>query len=417
VGYADDGSPVRMVGTHTDITPRREAELDRAQLQDQLLQAQKLEGIGVLAGGIAHDFNNLLVGILGNASLAEGDLPPDSPAAPLVSEIRSAAVRAADLTRQLLAYAGKGRFVVEPVHVNGIVEEMAALLRSVISKRAVLRTELRDELPAVEADATQLRQIVMNLITNASDALGKGPGVITLTTRMLPVDARFLRDAVGGPQLPPGTYVAIEVEDSGEGMDEATRARIFDPFFTTKFTGRGLGLAATLGIIRSHRGAIRVASAPGVGTTVQIVLPALGAAAPTAPGALLRPDAWYGHGDVLLADDEPAVRGVAKRALERLGFTVVESPDGQDAVDRVTAEPERWRLVVLDLTMPRLAGDQALLAIRAIRPDVPAILYSGYSADELGQGLSERDRVTFLQKPFTMSTLTDAVRMALNERG
>ena len=415
--YASNGSPVRLVGTHTDITPRREAELDRAQLQDQLPQAQKLEGIGVLAGGIAHDFNNLLVGILGNASLAEADLPPDSPAAPLVSEIRSAAVRAADLTRQLLAYAGKGRLVVEPVHVTAICEEMAALLRAVISKRAVLRAELHAELPAVEADATQPRRIVMNLITNASDALGEGPGVITIRTQLIPVDARFLRDAVGGPELPHGMYVLIEVEDTGAGMDAATRARIFDPCCTTNFTGRGLGLAASLGIVRSHRGAIRVMSAMGVGTTVQVVLPALGASAPTTPEISARPDAWYGHGDVLLADDEPAVRGVAKRALERLGFTVVESPDGQDALERVQAEPARWRLVVLDLTMPRLAGDQALLAIRAIRPDIPAVLYSGYSADELGKGLSERDRVTFLQKPFTVSSLTEAVRTALHERG
>jgi two-component system, cell cycle sensor histidine kinase and response regulator CckA len=418
VARAADGAPVRVVGTHADITPRHEAELERDRLQAQLQQAQRLEGLGVLAGGIAHDFNNLLVGILGNASLVERDLPPDSPAAPVVSEIRSAAARAADLTRQLLAYAGKGRFVVEPVQLSALAEEMAALLRSVISRRATLRAELGADLPGVEADATQLRQIVMNLITNASDALGDRHGVITVRTGTMDVGVEFLRQAIGAPALSPGPYVFVEVEDNGQGMDAATLARIFDPFFTTKFAGRGLGLAAALGIIRSHRGAIHVRSTPGSGTTVRIVLPALGTRASPAPGTTtVPPDAWHGTGDVLLADDEPTVRIVAKRGLERLGFTVVESHDGQDAVDRVTAEPDRWRLVVLDLTMPRLGGDQALAAIRALRPGLPAVLYSGYSADELDAGLTEREQVTFLQKPFTFGSLTDAVRHVLEARG
>ena len=407
----------RSIGLGIDVTEvrRREAEEERFSLQ--LEQAQKLESLGVLAGGIAHDFNNLLVGILGNASLAEGLLPHDSPATPLVAEVRSVATRAADLTRQLLAYAGKGNFVVEPLDVSALVGEMTTLVHAALSKRATLVTELAPGLPPVRADATQLRQIVMNLLTNASDALNDRSGQITLRTGVMVLDADYRQRAVGGESLEPGSYVFIEVEDDGAGMSEETKSRIFDPFFTTKFTGRGLGLAATLGIVRSHGGAISVDSQLERGTTFRLVLPVEPAAvvAPTQPAPTNV--AWTGSGVALLADDESFVRRVLKRSLERSGFSVVECEDGREAVDLMAADPHRFSIAILDLTMPRLAGDAALAEIKVIRPDLPAVLCSGYSAEELDPALIALPGVRFLQKPFSMASIAAALQSACEDVG
>lgn len=400
----------RVIGMGTDVTSLRAAEEAEARHEEQLRAAQKLESLGLLAGGIAHDFDNLLVGVLGNASLAEEQLPPDSDVRELIVEVRAAATRAADLTRQLLAYAGKGRFVVEPIDVSAIVREMAALLRAAVSKRAVLQQELAEGLPSVNADATQLRQVVMNLITNASDSLGDGEGTITLRSRLHEPDEAERRAVAGGTPLLPGAYVCLEVSDTGSGMSPETLQRIFDPFFTTKRSGHGLGLAATLGIVRSHRGAIAVESSEGKGTTIRLYLPAVAAARRSGPtpqvGAV---SALRGSGRILLADDEPAVRDVAKRALERAGYAVTACADGAEALDRFREEPGAYRAVVLDLTMPMLGGQDALLAMRAIRPDIPAVLSSGFASEELSPRVVALDAVTFVQKPFAVHTLTAAI--------
>ncbi len=399
----------RAIGMGLDVTAQRRADAERTALEQQMQQSQKLESLGVLAGGIAHDFNNLLVGVLGNATLAEEVLDADSPAAPLIADVRAAATRAADLTRQLLAYAGKGRFVIERVHVSQLVHEMAALLRAGVSKRAVFTEHLAPSLPPVEVDVTQLRQIVMNLITNASDALGDGGGTITLRTSLRRPSESERRIGTGAASLD-GPFVCIEVSDTGHGMDEATLARIFEPFFTTKVTGRGLGLAATLGIIRSHRGVISVESAPGAGTTMRIYFPPADPVANPTPITgvrAIRP--LTGSGTVLLADDEAAVRTVLRRALERAGFEVVTAADGREAIERFGTEPARWRCVILDLTMPHVPGGDALLAMRAMRPDVPAVLCSGYAAEELDARVAALEQVRFLQKPFTVIALTSTL--------
>ncbi len=400
----------RTIGMGTDVTAIRAAETAEEHLAKQIQQAQKLESLGLLAGGIAHDFNNLLVGVLGNASLAQDVLPPGSEASQLVAEIRTAATRAADLTRQLLAYAGKGRFVVEPVDVGSIVGEMASLLRSAVRKDVTLRQNLETGLPAVNADATQVRQVVMNLITNASDAMGTEGGAITLTARSCQPSDTERQSVVGGTPLSARRYVCIEVADTGSGMNDTTLSRIFDPFFTTKTTGHGLGLAATLGIMRSHSGGIAVSSVAGKGTHIRLYLPALDRSVTPNPAAITGAvHALRSTGEILLADDEPAVRTVAARTLQRVGFVVTMCENGAEAVKLFSENPSRWTAIVLDLTMPVLNGQDALLAIRAIRPDVPAVLCSGYASEELDERITSLERVGFVQKPFTVSGLTGAV--------
>ena len=267
-----------------DSTGRRHAEEERLVFERRMQQAQKLESLGVLAGGIAHDFNNLLMVILGNADLALSKSSAESPVRGFISNIDTAAQRAADLANQMLAYSGKGRFLIEPINLSRLVEEMGHLLASVISKRAAVRYRLADDLPAVQADATQLRQVVMNLITNASDAIGDREGVISIATGVVEIGPPGSAARASGPPLPPGTYAFLEVSDTGSGMDPATQALIFDPFYTTKQTGRGLGLASVLGIVRGHHGEIRVSSKPGQGTTFTVLLPAAPAEPPADAG-------------------------------------------------------------------------------------------------------------------------------------
>jgi PAS domain S-box-containing protein len=297
-----------------DISDRKRAEEERLRFERQLQQTQKLESLGILAGGIAHDFNNLLTGILGNASLASPRLLPDSAEREAVEQIEIAALRAAELTSQMLAYSGRGRFKVERVDLSALVREMTSLLSVSISKRATVQYDLPTDLPAIVVDATQVRQVVMNLITNASDALGSGAGVIALRAGVREVGRDFLASTFIDDDLPAGAYVFVAVEDSGAGMDANTRTRLFDPFFSTKFTGRGLGLAAVLGIVRGHGGAIHVSSVPERGTTMTVLFP-------KGPEVVIEPgdgdvDAhagWKGTGTVLVVDDDPTVRDVGSR--------------------------------------------------------------------------------------------------------
>lgn len=408
------GRVLVMFGTIQDITERHQAEQARLMLEEKLLQSQKLESLGVLAGGIAHDFNNLLTGILGNASLCLDELPdqPDSP--PIRSQlhdIETAGKRAADLCRQLLAYSGRGRFVVQPLSVNDLVKEMVHLLAVTISKKVELKYDFSSELAPVLADATQVRQIVRNLITNAAESHGEASGLVTVRTGTQYCDATYFKSTQLGHDLAEGLYCFIEVSDSGAGMDTDTLARIFDPFFTTKFTGRGLGLAAVLGIVRGHHGAIKVETAINRGTTFKVLLPAVDEVIDG--GDSHNDDATLQCGGlVLLADDEETVRAVARDILERAGFSVLEAVDGADALAKFHARWREIRAVCLDLTMPRLDGDACLREMMQVDPKVRVLVTSGYNEQDIAKRFAGKP-LNFLQKPFTRQQLLGAMRLAL----
>jgi PAS domain S-box-containing protein len=368
-------------------------------------QTQRLQSLGVLAGGIAHDFNNILMAILGNSELAAGSIPAGSPAHRNLGEIGKATQRGADLCRQMLAYAGKGRAQLAPLDLSEVILEMRDMLQMAISKKATLRLELASGLPAVEADVAQLRQVVMNLVINASEAIGDADGLITTVTNVLDCDRGYLDVAWSGEQLPEGRYVYLEVSDTGVGMDEATRARIFEPFFTTKFTGRGLGLSAVNGIVQAHKGAIRVYSEPGRGTTFKLLLPA-SAAAPRRLGAAKDECGEYrGSGTVLVVDDEESVRNVARGMLEQMGFCVLTAADGREAVETYRARRDDIVCVLLDLTMPKMDGEETFRRIRLIDPSAVVLLSSGYSEQLAVQQFVGRGLAGFIQKPYQLSTL------------
>jgi PAS domain S-box-containing protein len=412
--YDDDGNVLFVDGFIQDITAARNAKVEREQLDRKVRETQKLESLGVLAGGIAHDFNNLLASVLGNASLAAMDLPPDSPIQEHIQQITEASVRAAELCNQMLAYSGKGRFVVETIDLGRLVEETAQMLRISISKKAMLRFHLESGLPSVEVDATQIRQVIMNLVINASEAIGDESGVITLSTGEVHVDAAYLAKALMDSELAEGDYVYLEVTDNGCGMSPVTRAKIFDPFFTTKFAGRGLGLAAVLGIARGHKGALEVQSELGRGTTFRIFFPAKPVIADDDVNAPEAGDAWSGDGTVLVADDEPAMRKILARMLRKLGLDPVLVADGQEALETFQAEPSRFALVLLDLTMPNLDGEQTFAELRRLRPDIRIVLMSGYNAQEAIQCFTGDGPPGFLQKPFTVDSLREVLQSALS---
>ncbi len=371
-----------------DITERR-------LFQEQLRETQKLESLGVLAGGVAHDFNNLLVGILGNASLAMDTVPPDSPAWPLLEGVVQASERAAALTGQLLAYSGKGKFVIQPVDLSALVRDIVALLRTSIPRNVELVLDLSESLPMIDADVSQIQQLIMNLVINAAEAVGESRGSVTVRTSS--------EENASGP------LVRLEVEDDGCGMDEATRERIFEPFFTTKFTGRGLGLAAALGIVRGHNGRISVETAPGRGSRFTILLSG-GQGIPATTGAVERRDC-RGSGVVLVIDDERVVREMARLALERFGYRVVVAADGRAGLDRLRETPE-ISLVLLDLTMPVMSGEETLREIKQLRPDLPIVLSSGYTEAEALRRFEGMGLAGFLQKPYTAERLAQKVNLA-----
>ena len=383
-------------------------DAERARRLVELRETQKRESLGVLAGGIAHDFNNLLVAILGNASIALADLDAANPARAAIEDVEKAAHRAADLTRQLLAYAGRGHFVVEKLDLSGQVQEMTNTLRSALSPKATLRLEFGRDLPAIEGDAVQVRQVVMNLLTNASDALGDGEGTITVK-----MDARTLAGGLSGASgLDDGTYVCLEVSDTGHGMDAATKSRIFEPFFTTKFTGRGLGLAAAKGIVEGHGGTITVKSEPHEGATFTVYFPALAEQAPAAPPPLVMRKTPAGT-VVLVVDDEPLVRRAARTMLERQGVEVLEAADGEQALQIYSENRDRVRAVLLDLAMPRMDGQETLRRLRASPSSVPVLLMSGYDEDNVTGGELGRGAAGFLQKPFRAADLARGLERVL----
>ncbi len=398
-----------LAGTARDITENKRAETERSRLEGQLQQAQRMESLGVLAGGIAHDFNNILMAILGNADLALMRLPAESPAVGNLQQIESATRKAADLAGQMLAYSGKGRFLVEPIDLNRLIEEMIHILRVSISKKAVLKFNYGQEIPAVEGDATQLRQILMNLVINASEAIGDRSGFIAISTGVAECDPAYLHGTPLDDELPAGNYAFVEVADTGCGMDDATLQRLYEPFFTTKFTGRGLGMAATLGIVRGHKGAIRVDSTVGKGTTFRVLLPASTRATLSADTGATGSE-WRGSGTVLLVDDEETLRAVGREMLQELGYRVLLASDGREAVGLFRERHGEIDWVLMDLTMPHLDGEQAFRELRRIDPAARVIMTSGYTEQEISQKFLGEGMAGFLQKPFRVSDLCAVLR-------
>ncbi len=399
------GKPLFLANVSMNITARKQAERERKVLEDQVQHMQKLESLGVLAGGIAHDFNNLLVGILGNADLALRRLPDNSPIRENLNGIENSAVRAADLCQQMLAYSGKGRFAVEVVDLREIVEEMSQMLDVSISKKTSCSYHFVDDVPCVEADATQIRQIVLNLITNASEALGDKSGAISLSVSSKQCDREYLSGSFIDEELPAGTYVCLEVTDNGQGMDGQTMERIFDPFFTTKFTGRGLGLSAVLGIIRGHKGSIKVHSEVGKGTRFQVLLPATTKKKLEQSDQKLAPKTCKGGGTILLVDDDERIRAIMPEMLADCGFDVLTASDGREAVDIYERRKDEIILVVLDHTMPVMDGEETFRELQRIKNDVRVLLCSGYQEQDITRRFIGTRPAGFIQKPFRMDDL------------
>jgi two-component system, cell cycle sensor histidine kinase and response regulator CckA len=402
--HDENGAVIGGVAAWRDLTERKRAE-------ERLLHSQKLESIGLLAGGIAHDFNNLLVGVIGNASLAQDMISPDDPVSELLEHIVKSGEHAAHLTRQMLAYSGKGRFVVERVEVSRLAADIVTLVKPSIPRRVTVQLDLAPDLPPLMADAGQIQQVIMNLVINAGEAIGDRAGLVTLRTRLLDLDVVPPGEFPAGVEPDPGRYLVIEVRDTGCGMDAATRSRIFDPFFSTKFTGRGLGLAAVSGIMRGHKGAIRVRSAPGEGSCFEALFPVQDIPLPDKRPAA--PDtAATAPSTVLVVDDEEVVLQTSRRALETAGFHVLTAVTGEQALETLSREPA-VAAVLLDLSMPGMDGVEALERMREFRPALKAIVSSGFSEEETMRLFHGMEVAGFLQKPYTAHRVVVAVRSAL----
>ena len=380
-----------------DVTAERRATLEREALERQLFQSQKLESLGVMAGGVAHDFNNLLTGILGHADLALGGAEDPKALRRHLEALRSTALRASDLTRQLLAYSGKGVFEMRRVDLSALVEEAEPLLNAGVPKAVSVRLDLGRALPPIQGDPAQLRQVLMNLVINAAEAMGGSEGTVRVTTGLESPD--LAAGGFHGVPPEPGPRVILRVADTGSGMEEATLARVFEPFFTTKFTGRGLGLPALLGITRGHGAALRVKSAPGEGSVFTLYFPPFdGAPQPERPRTA--PEAVRGSGLVLVVDDDAGVRTVARHALEMRGYEVLEAEDGAAALDHLRLQGRRIGLVILDATMPNMSGESTLREFREMRPDLSVLLSSGYDEQAMRARFPGIGEDRFLPKPY-----------------
>jgi PAS domain S-box-containing protein len=414
IGYRAVDGETRFLNVNRDVTDEIERERERQDFAQRTEQARRLESLGVLAGGVAHDFSNLLTPILGEANLAIADLPEDSPARRRLERIAHSARRAAGLTKQMLAYAGADVVETEILELSALMKEAPQLVESLASSNTSIEYELLAGLASVEGNSAQLLQVAMNLVSNAAEALQEGPGTITIRT-----GAMDLRE--GAPHvfsygaLDAGEYVYLEVEDDGCGMDADTRGRIFDPFFTTKFTGRGLGLAAVLGIVRVHGGALDLESEVGRGTRFRVILPVWRGEGHREAGTL--PDALVdasSAGTLLLIDDDEAVVEVAAETLRRAGFNVLEATDASQGIDLFRAHAGELGLVLVDRAMPGISGGEVIRDLREVRADVPVLLMSGYSESRIATEFAGAGIAGFLQKPFLPEGLIEKVRGSLS---
>jgi PAS domain S-box-containing protein len=401
--FAPDGEFAGYIGCSVDVHDRRQNE-------EKLVQSAKLESLGVLAGGIAHDFNNILVGILGNASLLEDYLGAGTEGRKLLEQVIESSERAAQLVHQMLAYSGRGQFVVEPLELSSHARQIVALVRASIPKNISFELHLQANLPTILADAAQLQQLTMNLVINAAEAMSPRGGPVVVSTEARTIDHQLSARNMTGENVAPGEYIVLTVEDKGSGMDAGTLARIFDPFFTTKFTGRGLGLAAVLGIVRGQKGAITVDTAVGKGSTFQVFFPALGQPRDVKPAAARK--ASPGSATILVVDDEAIVHKTARITLEKLGYAVLVAENGVEALQIFERQQDRIALIVLDMTMPIMSGEETLSRLRSIREKVKIVASSGYNEQEFLEKFGNRVD-GFLQKPYTALQVAEVVSHAL----
>ncbi len=388
----------------------RDIRKDREE-QQKIEHAQRLESLGVLAGGIAHDFNNILTAVLGNAVLAERQAalhPEEIPK--YLANIVMSSEKAAELCKQMLAYSGRGRFVVKALDISDLVEDITKLLEVSIAKNVVIKYQLAEQLPPIAADAAQMQQVIMNLVINASDAIGEKSGVISIATGVMFADYNYLKSTCLDEDIPEGRHVFLEVSDTGCGMDRETRQHIFEPFFTTKFTGRGLGMSAVLGIIRGHHGTLKLYSELGRGTTFKVLFPVSMDTAKATEKEGGGEALWQGAGTVLIVDDEETIRETAAMMLESMGFTTLTAENGLDGVETYRRHQEEIVVVLLDMTMPKLDGKGCFRELRRVNRDIKVILSSGYNEQEATSHFSGKGLAGFIQKPYRPEDLAKAIR-------
>jgi len=406
------GDTVYFVAVIHDISGRKAREEEEEQLQRKIEHTQRLESLGVLAGGIAHDFNNILAAIQGNAELLKMQIDGNQESREHLDNIEAGCSHAADLCRQMLAYAGQGRYLIQQINVSELVRSMARLIEVSIPKNVQLEYHLDTDVPMVECDVAQLEQVVINLLTNAAEAIGDASGTITITTGSTLTDTNTLEHCYGSEELRSGEHVYIEVVDDGCGISDETRQHMFEPFFTTKFTGRGLGMSAILGIMRSNHGCIQIDSRPGCGSAIRVFLPpAKGKVKQSMEETM--PGHFTASGMVLVVDDEPAVQKVACRMLAHMGFETLTANDGDESLDVYQRHQDEIVVVLLDLTMPKMSGDKVFEALQRIRPDVKVLISSGYGEARLSERFRGQQSIAFVQKPYNVKQLRQAMRKIL----
>jgi len=416
------GNITGLVGFAIDISERLAAETERHELERQMLHMQRLESLGVMAGGVAHDFNNLLTTMQGSVELARTEKNLSADTLESLDCIEAAAEAATDLCQQMLAYSGKGFLQAEVLSINHLLQEIRPLLGATIGKNTELHFNLSEDLPAVEVDKGQIRQIMLNMVMNAAEAIGEKPGNIVIQTSMKRLTGNNPMKMARDKELAAGDYVMFEVRDNGAGMSDEIQARIFDPFFTTKFTGRGLGMSAALGIVHAHQGGIVISSSPGAGTAMQVWLPASSQPAiqpvpkPAKAPSKAAASASSGHGCVLVIDDEEDVVRVARRMLEHHGFSVFSASDGLEGIDLYKEKQSEIDWVLLDMTMPNMNGSECFLRLSDINPDIYVVMSSGYNQESLEPTLKHKQPQDYLKKPYSLARLKDVSDKAMTRR-
>ncbi|MBF0543573.1 MAG: PAS domain S-box protein [Candidatus Riflebacteria bacterium] len=402
-----------IIGIATDITERKRSEGEQTKLQSMILQMKKLEGLGALAGGIAHDFNNLLTAIMGNIDLGILNLPPENESKKSLEAAKKASQQAANLCRQMLAYSGKSHFVVKPLNLNEEIFEMIKILEISIPKNITLKCDLSHDLPLIEADEVQIRQVIMNLVINASEAITTNIGIISISTKTELCQKQFFQDIWYNFTHPDGMYVCLEISDTGCGMSKETIEKIFDPFYTTKFTGRGLGLPAVLGIVHGHKGAIKIESKLGKGTTFQVYFPPSTEIPQPSERSIPNHSNWQGQGTILFVDDEAVLRELGEKLLRRAGFKVITAADGKEAIFKFSESMGEIVCVILDLIMPNVDGEEAFKKLRNLKPDIRVLISTGFCEQEVIKRFEGEGLVDFLQKPYQYSNIVEKLEEIL----